>query len=116
MDKFNRLFQKSTQDAICQLYTEMSRLVSLYASNVLKPESITAVAEELSKLSFASAIQLTDENLEFGDSTWAALSAMEDEFDTKPFYQAVWDFYVEKIAEKISIWGHRFEGFRNHKP
>ena len=80
-DKFNRLFQKSTQNATCQLYTEMSRLVRLYASNVLKPESITAVGEDLSKPSFAIANQLADENLGFGDSTWAALSAMED---TKP--------------------------------
>ncbi len=58
MGKFNCLFQKSTQ---CQLYTEMSRLVRLYASNVLKPESITAVGDDLSKLSFASANQLADD-------------------------------------------------------
>ena len=63
LDKFNRLFQKSTQNTTCQLYTEMSRLVRLYASNVLKPESITAVGEDLSKLSFASTNQLVDENL-----------------------------------------------------
>ncbi len=62
MGKFNRLFQKSTQNTTCQLYMEMSRLVRLYASNVLKPESITAVGEDLSKLSFASANQLADEN------------------------------------------------------
>ncbi len=73
---------------------EKSRLVRLYASNVLKPESITAVGEDLGKLSFASANQLADENLGLGDSTWAALSEMEEEFDTKPFYQAVLDFYV----------------------
>ncbi len=76
---------------------EMSRLVRLYASNVLKPESITAVGEDLSKLSFASANQLADENLELGDSTWAALPEMEEEFDTKPFYQAVRDFYVASL-------------------
>ncbi len=34
MGKFNCLFQKSTQNTTCQLYTEMSRLVRLYASNV----------------------------------------------------------------------------------
>ncbi len=51
MDKFNRLFQKSTQNTTCHLYMEMSRLVRLYASNVLKPESITAVGEDLYKLS-----------------------------------------------------------------
>ena len=40
MDKFNRLFQKSPQNTTCQLYTEMSRLVRLYASNLLKRECI----------------------------------------------------------------------------
>lgn len=90
MDKFNRLFQKSTQNTTCQLYTEMSRLARLYASNVLKPESITVVGEDLGKLSFASENQLADENLGLGGSTWAALSAMEDEF--------------EKNAQKVSIW------------
>ena len=100
--KFNRLFQKSTQKTTCQLYTEMSRLVHLYASNVLKPESITVVGEDLSKLSFASTNQLVDENLGFGDSTWAALSAMEDEFDTKPFYQAVRDFYVASLKKMLN--------------
>lgn len=101
MDKFNRLFQKSTQNTTCQLYTEMSRLVRLYASNVLKPESVTAVGEDLSKLSFASANQLADENLGLGDSTWAALSEMEEEFDTKPFYQAVRDFYVASLKKML---------------
>ncbi len=80
---------------------EMSGLVSLYASNVLKPESITAVGEDLSKLSFASANQPADENLELGDSTWAALSEMEEEFDTKPFYQAVRAFYVASLNKML---------------
>ena len=34
MDKFNRLFQKSTENTTCQLYSEMCRLVRLYASNI----------------------------------------------------------------------------------
>ena len=54
MDKFNRLFQKSTQNTTCQLYTEMSRLVRLYASNLLKPECIVAVGDELSQLNLAT--------------------------------------------------------------
>ena len=69
MDKFNCLFKKSTQNTTCHLYMEMSRLIRMYASNVLKPESITAVGEDLYKLSFASANQLADENLGLGDST-----------------------------------------------
>ena len=55
MDKFNRLSQKSTQSTTCQLYAEMTRLARLYASNLLKPESITMVGDDLSKLSFAEA-------------------------------------------------------------
>ena len=101
MDKFNHLFQKSTQNTTCQLYTEMSRLVRLNASNVLKLESITAVGEDLSKLSFARANQLADENLGLGNSTWAAVSEMEEEFDTKSFYQAVRDFYVASLKKML---------------
>ncbi len=64
------------------------------------------MGEDLSKLSFASANQLADENLGLGDSTWAALSEMEEEFDTKPFYQAVRDFYaasLNKMLKKFSF-------------
>ena len=54
MDKFNRLFQKSTQNTTCQLYTEMSRLVQLYASNLLKLECIVAVGDDLSQLNLTT--------------------------------------------------------------
>ena len=60
MDKFNCLFQKSTQTTTCQLYNEMSRLVRLYASNLLKPECIVAVGNDLSKLNLATCNQLED--------------------------------------------------------
>ena len=46
LDKFNRLCQKFTQNTTCQLYTEMSRLVRLYASNIMKPECIVAVSND----------------------------------------------------------------------
>ncbi len=59
------------------------------------------MGDDLSKLNFASANQLADENLGFGDSTWAALSEMEEEFDTKPFYQAVRDFYVASLNKML---------------
>ena len=35
MDNFNKVFQKSTENTTCQLYSEMSRLVRVYASNLL---------------------------------------------------------------------------------
>ncbi len=40
-------------------------------------------------------------NLGLGDSIWAALSEMEEEFDTKPFYQSVWDFYVASLNKVL---------------
>ena len=81
MDKFNRLFQKSTQNTTCQLYTEMNRLVRLYASNLLKPATILAVGDNLSILSFARTGQLLDENLGLGDNTWLHISDLEEEQD-----------------------------------
>ena len=49
MDRFNRLFQKSTENTTCQLYSEMSRLARLYASNLLKTETIIAAGDDLTK-------------------------------------------------------------------
>ena len=101
MDRFNRLFQKSTQNTTCQLYTEMSRLVRMYASNLLMPESITAVNNDLSQLNFAPTNQLADENLGLGDDTWACLSEMEEDFNIKPFFKAVLDFYIASLKKML---------------
>ena len=35
MDRFNRVLKKSTENTTCELFIDMSRLVKLYASNVL---------------------------------------------------------------------------------
>ena len=32
MDRFNRVFQKSTEDTTCMLYSETSRLLKVYAA------------------------------------------------------------------------------------
>ena len=98
MDRFNHLFQKSTQNTTCQLYTEMS---SMYASNLLMPESITAVNNDLSELNFAPTNQLADENLGLGDDTWACLSEMEEDFNIKPFFKAVRDFYIASLKKML---------------
>ena len=97
MDRFNRLFQKSTENTTCQLYTEMSRLVRLYASNLLKPEAIVAAGDNLSSLSLASTDQLSNENLGLGDDTWAYISSLEEDQDVAPFYAAVRGFYVATV-------------------
>ncbi len=84
MDRFNRLFQKSTQNTTSQLYSEMNRLVRLYASNLLKPEAITTVESDLSKLSFTTDNQLADDELGLGNDTWGYLAEWEEENDPKP--------------------------------
>ena len=103
MDKFNRLFQKSTQNTTCQLYTEMSRLVRLHASNLLKPECIVAVGDDLSQLNLATRNQLADENLGLGDATWTYISGMEEELDPKTLYKAVRSFYVASLQKMQKI-------------
>ena len=101
MDRFNRLFQKSSENTTCQLYSEMNRLVRLYASNLLKPETIVAARDNLSHLSFAYTEQLADENLGLGNDTWVYLSGIEEEFDPKPFYKAVREFYVATLKKML---------------
>ena len=101
MDKLNRLFPNSTQNTTCQLYTAMSRLVRLYASNLLKPECIVTVGHDLSKLNLATRNQLADENLDLGDATWMYFSGMEEELDPKPFYKAVRSFYVASLQKML---------------
>ena len=97
IDRFNHLFQKSTENTTCQLYSEMNRLVRLYASNLLKPGTVVAVGDNLNHLSFANTDQLEDESLGLGNDTWVYLSGMEEEFHPKPFYKAVCNLYVATL-------------------
>ena len=103
MDKFNCLFQKSTQNTTCQLYNELSRLVRLYASKLLKPECILAVGNDLSKLNLATCNQVADENFGLDNATWKYLAEMKEKLDPEPFYEAVCHFYVasQKKLEKF---------------
>ena len=93
MDK--ALLKKTTENTTCQLYSEMSRLVRLYANNLLKTETILAAGDDLTKLSFASAGQMADENLGLGNDLWVHLGSMEEEFDPSPLYRAVQSFYAD---------------------
>ena len=47
----------------------MSRLVRLYASNLLKSDVIKTAENNLSTLNFATESQLANENLGLGDAT-----------------------------------------------
>ena len=69
MDRFNRLFQKSTENTTCELYDEMSRLVHLYAANLLKRDPILAAGNNLSLLNLDRDNQLLDENLGIDTNT-----------------------------------------------
>ena len=102
IDRFNRVFQKSTENTTCQLYYEISRLVRLYASNLLTKESIAAVSEDLRLLNLERVNQLPDENLGVGESTWACLRELEEEYDLKPFFEAVRSFYVSSIKKMLN--------------
>ena len=97
MDRFIRLFQKSTENTTCQLYKEMSRLVRLYASNLLKSDVIKAAKNNLSTLNLVTEAQLANENLGLGDATWIHIAELEEEFGPKPIYTAVRNFYVGTI-------------------
>ena len=65
--------QYSTENT-CPLHSEMSRLVRLYVSNLLKPEVIIAARGKLTFLEFANDQQLVDENMGVGTDTWAHIS------------------------------------------
>ena len=101
MDRFNRVFQKSNENTTCLLYSEMTRLVKLYAANLLNTDSIKKVGEDLKKLCFEEGDQLDKENLGIGTSTWTSVSALEEENDMKPFFEAVRGFYINTIKKII---------------
>ena len=90
----------------------MSRLVHLYASNLLKADIIKAAGDNLRNFNFSTRGQLPDENLGIGDETWVLPAELESEHDLKPLYSAVRQFYVATIQKMIkkfpfgdSTWG-----------
>lgn len=107
MDRFNRIFQKSTENTTCELYHEMNRLVRLYAANLLTNDTILEATDNLTLLNFDSSSQLSDENLGIGDSSWLHVAEVEAEHDTKPFFTAVRKFYVATIKRNFHL-GIRF--------
>ena len=74
----------------------MSRLVRLYASDILKPYT-TRTVDNFSHLSTDKKDQLADENKGVGKDTWAHRSAMEEDDDPKPFYTALCNFYIATL-------------------
>ncbi len=101
MNRFNILFQKSSENTACLLYSEMTRLVRLYASLLLKTGTITAAEDDLTSLNFTRDKQLDDEDLGIGNDTWACISALEEEMDIKPFFRAVRDFDIATVKKML---------------
>lgn len=101
MDRFNRLFQKSSENTTCELYVEMNRLVRLYAANLMTNEAILKATDNLKHLKFDATNQLPDENLGIGDNTWAAIAVVEQEHDTKPFFASIRRFYLSSIKKML---------------
>ena len=63
----------------------MCKLTRLYAENVLMPETIMFVDNNLYQLSFQHQGQLDDENLDVGSGTCGVLAELEEGQDVKSF-------------------------------
>ena len=80
MDNFNKVFQKSIKNTTCQLYSEISRLARVYASNLLTREAFLNVQEDLQNLDLEDRCgQVQDENLGIGSATWTYLHELQTE-------------------------------------
>ena len=101
MDRFNRLFQKSTENTTSELYDEMNWLVRLYAANRLKRDAILAAGGNLSLLNLETENQLLDEDLGIGTNTWTNIAELEAELNTKPFFTAVRNVYLATIKKML---------------
>ena len=110
----DRLLKKSTQNITCQLYTEMNRLVRLYASNLLKAEAVTAAGDDLRKLSFTTASQLADENLVILGHTlrdWKRIMTLNHSI--KQSVDFIWPQLGKINAQEVSFWGFNIERLGN---
>ena len=66
MNRFSKQFQKSTENTTCEVYEEVSRLVRLYAKNLLMSEAVLAAGDNLTLLNFNTDSQVANENLGIG--------------------------------------------------
>ena len=112
MDRFSKMFQKSTENTTCEVYEEMCRLLRIYAGNFLKKEAILAVGDKLKELKLDSSNQVPDEHLGIGTETWTSVAELEQEYDTKPFFSAVRKFYLDH-SENASFWRPSDEEFEH---
>lgn len=102
IDRFNRLFQKSTENTTSQLYDEMNRLIRLYASNFLTSDTVLEARNNLRNLKFDVDNQLSNEELGIGDETWVSVAVLEETEDTTPFFEAVRCFYIKSTKKMLN--------------
>ena len=62
---------------------------------------ICGVPSNLSLLSLEHENQLDDENLGVGSDTWVSLTELQEEYNLKPFFTAVRNFYVASIKKML---------------
>ena len=113
MCKFNAAFQSSLP-MLPTLKIEVNRLLKILLGRFLKADVIQNVNVDASDLNFNDqTIQLQDEQLGIGHSTWGYISDQEDFIDSrvkKLFFTGVRDFYcavattiVKKFPFKESV-------------
>lgn len=104
VDRFNRLFQKSTENTTSQVYDEMIRLVRLYASNFLTSGAILAASDNLRLLELAeeNQVHVCNEDLGIGTETWVSIAELEATHDTAPLFKAEGEFYVASTKKMLN--------------
>ena len=93
MNRFNRFFQKTTENTTAELYIEISHRTRLYISNFVKLEVIQDAADNLTTLSLTDENLLDNEELGIGTDTWATLTVLPEEMPLTLFFVAVKQFY-----------------------
>ena len=101
MNKFNCLFQKSTENTTSELYDAMNRSVRLYASKFLSDGTILAASDNLKNIDFDEANHVSNEHLGISDDTWTSVSQLEHLHDTAPFFKAIRSFYVSSTKKML---------------
>ena len=96
MNKF-KIIPEVQENSTCHLYSEMGRLVRLYAFSLLTPDVIKATENKLGSRNLETRGQLADENLGIGNDTWVHLTELEEEHNVKPSCAAVRNWYVATI-------------------
>lgn len=66
---------------------------------MLTTAAIQTAGDNLKNLRFTD--QLENEHLGIGNDTWISIATLEEEHDTKPFFEAVRKFYEMSIKKMI---------------